>query len=323
MATVTSLYGPVQPDLARVEAILTELQATDLPFLAKMIAHVLEGTGKRMRPALALLSGHLADYKLEQLVALAASVELLHTATLVHDDVIDTAATRRGKSTANSIYNNAASVMLGDLMFAHAAELIARTGNIRVIRLFSHTLMLMATGELEQDASAFNWSKGIRDYFRRIGGKTASLVATACEGGAIVAGAPESWVTALHDYGYNLGMAFQVIDDILDFSGDEALMGKPVGSDLLQGTLTLPSLLLVEAYPRENAVKRFFQARRSRQRLHAEAIDAIRGSDVLSRSRQVADDFAARARDSLRGLPRNETSETLDGLITYVLARES
>jgi geranylgeranyl pyrophosphate synthase len=208
-------------------------------------------------------------------------------------------------------------------MFAHAADLVARTGNLRVIRLFARTLMRMATGELDQDISAFDWSKGVRDYFARIGGKTASLLATACEGGAIISDAPEEWIEALREYGQNLGMAFQIVDDLLDFIGDEAAMGKPAGSDLMQGTLTLPSLLLVEASPRDNAVKRLFQARRYRERRLAEALAAIRASDTLPRSREIAEDFAKRARAALDPLPDGETRRTLVDLVAYVLDRES
>ncbi|MGI8553964.1 MAG: polyprenyl synthetase family protein [Dehalococcoidia bacterium] len=321
--TVASLYGPVQADLSNVETTLAEVKSTDFPALSRMLEHVLGGAGKRMRPALALLAGRYQDYNLEQLVPLAASVELLHTATLVHDDVIDVAATRRGRATANSLYDNAASVMLGDFMFAHAADLVARTGNLRVIRLFSRTLMRIATGELDQDVSAFDWSKGVRDYFSRIGGKTASLFATACEGGAIISGAPESWIEALRDYGYNLGVAFQIVDDILDFTGNEGEMGKPVGSDLMQGTLTLPALLLMEGKPHDNAIKRLFQARRLRERRLAEAVEAVRNSDGLQRSRAMAQEFAGRARTALEPLPHDEVSGTLMHLIGYVLDRQS
>lgn len=321
--TTASLYGPVQADLPRVEETLDAIKQTDFPILAEMLSHVLAGEGKRMRPALALLAGRFQRYDLDLLVPLAASVELLHTATLVHDDVIDVAGTRRGRATANSLYDNAASVMLGDFMFAHAADLVARTGNIRVIRLFSRTLMHMATGELDQDVSAFDWSRGVRDYFRRIGGKTASLLATACEGGAIVSGAPEDWIQALHDYGQNLGMAFQIVDDVLDFTGDEAVMGKPVGSDLMQGTLTLPSLLLIEASPRDNPIKRLFQARRSRQQRLTEAVEAVRASDAIERARQIAREFAERALAALAPLPDAEATRTLAEIVAYVLSREN
>jgi heptaprenyl diphosphate synthase len=320
---VVDLYGPVQGDLHLVEEALAAVKQTDFPVLDEMLSRVLAASGKRMRPALALLAGQYREYNLEQLVPLAASVELLHTATLVHDDVIDVAATRRGLPTANSIYDNAASVMLGDFMFAHAADLVARTGNVRVIRLFARTLMRMATGELDQDVSAFDWSRNVRDYLRRIGGKTASLIATACEGGAIISEAPEDWIEALRDYGQNLGMAFQIVDDLLDFTGDEALMGKPVGSDLMQGTLTLPSLLLMESSPRDNPIKQLFQARRGRPLKLELAIRAVLESGALARSRTVAEDYATQAVAALERLPANEITQTLIDLVDYVLQRET
>ena len=160
---------------------------------------------------------------------LAASIELLHTATLVHDDVIDESDARRGRPTANARHHNAAAVMLGDYMFAHAAELICRTESLDIVKLFSRTLMAMASGELAQDLSAYQYSQDTMDYFGRISGKTASLFATSAEGGALAAGAPESWVRALRNYGDNAGMAFQIVDDVLDFEGSEAELGKPAG----------------------------------------------------------------------------------------------
>jgi heptaprenyl diphosphate synthase component II len=321
--TVASLYGPVQRDLPLVESELESLKQTDFRVLAEMLDLVLAGGGKRLRPALALLAGRFCDYNVEQLVPLAASVELLHTATLVHDDVIDTATTRRGRPTANSTYDNAASIMLGDFMFAHAAELVARTGNVRVIRLFARTLLQMATGELDQDVSAYDASRDVRDYLRRIGGKTASLFATACEGGAIISGASEQLVQALREYGHNLGMAFQIVDDVLDFTGDEKKMGKPVGGDLMQGTLTLPSLLLMESSPRDNPVRRLFQVKRgAKQRLEI-AVRAVLESGAIGRSLEVATIYADQARAAIGALPADETTQTLADLVEYVLSRDS
>jgi geranylgeranyl pyrophosphate synthase len=253
---------------------------------------------------------------------LAASIELLHSATLVHDDVIDNAPTRRGRATANSLFDNAATVMVGDYMFAHAAELVARTGNIEVIRLFARTLMRMATGELHQDMSAYAYGQSTLEYFNRIAGKTASLFATAAEGGAMVAGAPAEWCDALRVYGENLGMAFQIVDDILDFTGDEAELGKPAGSDLMQGTLTLPSLLLIERDPANNPVKRYFAGNRRAQNLQR-SLQLIRESDILDESYRVAVDFRTRALTALDALPDSETKTTLVELAYFVTQRRS
>ena len=321
--TAAPLYGPIADDLPRVEAALSAVKQVEYEPLARMLAHVLAGEGKRLRPALALLAGKFGDYDLASLVPLAASIELLHTATLVHDDVIDEAPTRRGRETANTLFGNAASVMLGDFMFAHAADFIASTGNVRLVRLFSKTIMSIATGELQQDISAFDYSKGVRDYFARIAGKTASLFGTACEGGAIAAGCPEPWVDALREYGFNLGMAFQIVDDILDFTGDEAVMGKPVGSDLLAGTLTLPSLLLVERSAANNPVRRLFVSRRDRPRRLAEALEAIRAAGVLQDAEAVARDFMGRGLDAIAPLPDGEAKGALFDLSEYLITRSS
>ncbi len=315
------LYGSVQQDLALVEKTFDSIKQVDYAPLAQMLELVLAGGGKLLRPALALLAGRFGRYDLDLLVPLAASIELLHTATLVHDDVIDSAATRRGRPTANSVFNNATTVMLGDYMFAHAADLISRTGSIRVIRLFSHTLMVMAGGEIRQDLTAYDSRQDVRDYLQRIGGKTASLFATACEGGAIVAGEPEEWIDALRDYGYSFGMAFQIVDDILDFTGEEAQLGKPVGSDLMQGTLTLPALLLTERQPGSNPVERYF-ARPSKERL-AQAVEAVRGSDIPAESYAIARDFCRQACDALAVLPDSPDHQTLIDLAETVLDRRS
>ncbi|MGB6836712.1 MAG: polyprenyl synthetase family protein [Dehalococcoidia bacterium] len=320
---VASIYEPVREDLEQVERTLDAIRQTEqFSELRKMLEHVLGGGGKRLRPLMALLAGKFGDYRPEPLVFLAASIELLHTASLVHDDVIDRSSTRRGRPTANALFDNQAAVMLGDFMFAHAADLVARTDNTEVVRLFSRTLMAMVSGELTQDLSAYDYGQDIVSYFERIGGKTASLFAASSEGGAMLAGAPREWVKALHDYGHNLGMAFQIVDDILDFSGDEKEMGKPIGSDLMQGTLTLPALLLMERSPKSNPIKELFRDRRCSKHL-AEAIFMVQNSDILEESYAVARDFAQRARAALEPLPDIPARHALGDIADYVLERRA
>ena len=325
MTTSVALFGPVAADIGQVDALLRSLADVEYPPLRKMLSHVLAGEGKRLRPALALLTGKFGDYDLELLVPTAASIELLHTASLVHDDVIDEAPTRRGRDTANSLFGNKASVMLGDFMFGHAAHLVASTGSTRLVSLFARTIMQIVTGELQQDLSAYDYSQGLRDYFARIGGKTASLIGAAAESGALISGAAEAEIAALREYGFNLGMAFQIVDDILDFSGNEALLGKPVGGDLLSGTLTLPTLLLMERQPgRENAVYRFFHGRRNRDARFAAALDAVRNSGVLDDAATYARDYMDRAIAALADLANPAgAKEALVDLAEYVVTRNT
>ena len=315
-----SLYGPVAADLGEVDAMIAALQHSDFPWLEEMLQSALSGSGKGLRPAIALLAGRLGRYDLERLVPLAASVELLHTATLVHDDVIDAAEERRGRPTTAALFNNASSVMLGDYLFAHAAEFVSRTGDIRVIRNFANTLRTMATGELKQDMAAYDYSADVQRYLDRIWGKTASLFATAAEGGAIVSGAPEAHVTPMREYGKQIGVAFQIVDDVLDFASTTEELGKPAGSDLLAGTLTLPALIYMGRSPGGNPIQRAFEGTRRRSNL-ARAIEEIRNSDVLKEAMITARRYADAARVELRALPDGEPRSTLEGLVDYVIER--
>ncbi|MCC6382199.1 MAG: polyprenyl synthetase family protein [Dehalococcoidia bacterium] len=322
-ATMVNLYGPVAEDMILVEDLLESAKQVEIPPLKRMLDHALEGRGKRLRPALVLLAGSFGDYNLNRLVPLGTAIELLHTASLVHDDVVDGATSRRGRPTANAVWDNALTVLLGDYMFANAAEMVTRTGSIEVTRLFALTLMKMTSGELDQDAAAFDVGKDIQNYLWRIGGKTAALFANATEGGALLAGCDPASVDALRSYGYSVGMAFQIVDDILDYSGDEELLGKPVGSDLREGTITLPGLLLLERYPRDNPIKKFFTARRGREERLQEAIAMVRETDVLQTSMEMARQYVGRACEAIEILPDTEARRCLHGLGEYVLERQS
>ena len=319
----TRLYGPIAEDLVLVEDLLESAKRVDIFALRKMLEHALESRGKRLRPALVLLAGTFGEYDLNKLVPLGTAIELLHTASLVHDDVIDGADNRRGRPTANSLFNNALTVLLGDFLFANAAEMVTRTGSLKVTRLFALTLMKMTNGELDQDTAAFDVGRDVQSYLSRIGGKTASLVENATEGGAVLAGCSEKDVESLRSYGYNLGMAFQIVDDILDFQGTEELMGKPVGSDLKEGTITLPTLLYLQSASREDVVRKFLETEKDRESYLQDAIKKITNSSAMIESQKFAEDYVTRARTALQSLPNNDGRERLEGLGDYVLERNN
>ena len=322
-ARQAALYGPVADDLILVEDLLESVKRVELAPLRLMLDHALAPRGKRLRPALVLLAGAFGDYNLNRLVPLGAAIELLHTASLVHDDVVDGAVSRRGRPTANAVFDNALTVLLGDFMFANAAEMVTRTGSLPVTRLFALALMKMTSGELDQDAAAFDVGRDVQHYLWRIGGKTAALFGHATQGGALLAACPDARVEALHSYGYNLGMAFQIVDDILDFIGDEAEMGKAAGSDLLEGTITLPVLCYLDSAPAENPVRRFLAADGAREGLLADAIAAVSESDAIARAQGMAREFVERAREGLSALEATDARRTLDELSGYVLDRRS
>ncbi|MDE2933282.1 MAG: polyprenyl synthetase family protein [Chloroflexota bacterium] len=318
-----ALYGPVAEDLILVEDLLESVKRVDLAPLRLMLDHALAPRGKRLRPALVLLAGTFGDYNLNRLVPLGTAIELLHTASLVHDDVVDGATSRRGRPTANAVFDNALTVLLGDFMFANAAEMVTRTGSLPVTRLFALALMKMTNGELDQDSAAFDVGRDVQHYLWRIGGKTAALFGHSTQGGALLAGCSEGQVEALRSYGYNLGMAFQIVDDILDFTGDEAEMGKPAGGDLLEGTITLPALFYLEAAPGENPVRSFLSADGDRAQFLPEALAAVVASDAIGRAQAMAQEFVDRALEGLSTLEATDACRTLEELSGYVLTRRS
>ena len=315
----SALYTPILNELALVEERLFALGHPEYPSLGRILESVLNHGGKRIRPALTLLAGQLHEYRLDLLMPMATGVELLHTATLIHDDVVDKAGVRRKRPTTFVQWGAGPAVLAGDYLFAAAADQVARTGNQRVIRLFAQTLMTIAQGELGQVFAAHRSDASREVYFQRIGAKTATLFATATESGAILGQAPEPAIQALREYGHNLGMAFQLVDDILDFIGDEEELGKPVGSDLLQGTLTLPAFWLVENYPEGNAIQRYFKDRESEDLIVA--IEAVRNSPGLEEAQTTAFSYGDRARHALMDLPASPARSALLDLIDYVLER--
>lgn len=322
MTKTTSLYEPVLTEMAQVEDTLSALARVDTPWLRDMLSAVLFAGGKRIRPAVCLLAGKFGAFRPEPSVPLAASLELLHTASLVHDDVVDGAGMRRGRPTAGRLFDNHGEVILGDYIFSQAAALVARTGHAEVVRLFAETMVMMSMAQLAEDRAAFDYSQTVDDYLRLIRGKTASLFAIAAQGGAFLSDASGDDTLALRAYGENLGMAFQIVDDILDFSGDEQEMGKPVGSDLMQGTLTLPSLLLIERYPADNPIRRLVSDHGGSEHLE-EAIDMVRGSDILSKAYTTAKGFGDAAREALNKLPATRERESLEEIAVYVLERRT
>jgi len=320
------IYQPVQQDLAKVESQINSVTEVDFPGLAELLSYILIG-GKEIRPVLTLLSGKFYHYNPDLLLPMATAVELMHTATLVHDDAIDNSPVRRGRPTINSIWGEDKAVLVGDYLFAKAGEFAALTGNLRVIRLFAQTLQIITSGELKQTFDAFNLEQTRDHYMQRISGKTASLFSLATESGAILSQAPEESIQVLKGYGCNLGVAFQIVDDVLDFVGTEEELGKPIGSDLAQGTLTLPAMLLLEHYPEDNPVKELFHNRDmpeedKREKIN-QAIDLVRSSSIVQQCYEVVSDYCAEACHQLGLLPDNPSRRTLVELADFVVRRKS
>jgi len=324
MLELSKICQPVQEDLDRVEMRLRSVKEVDYIHLSELLDYSLKSTGKRIRPILTLLSGKFYDYNPEHLLAMATAVEILHTATLVHDDAIDNSLVRRGRPTVYQLWGKEKAVLLGDYMFAEAGALTATTQNLRVIKLFAETLKTISNGELNQSFNAFNLEQSHEQYFQRVAKKTAALFCMATESGSALSQAPEESIQILIEYSYNLGIAFQIVDDILDFTATEEELGKPVGSDLAQGTLTLPAMLLLERYPEDNPVKKIFQNKNKEidKQKHIElAIELIRNSTIVQECYQVASDYCARACQNLQRLPDTPSRQSLRDIADYIIQR--
>jgi octaprenyl-diphosphate synthase len=270
-----------------------------------------------MRPALTLLSGKSFQYDLIYLLPMAVSVELMHTATLVHDDAIDKSLTRRGQATINSVWGDEIAILMGDFLFAKAGEFVADTQTPRVIKLFSQTLGIISSGEIGQFRGAFKLDQKRENYFQRIYRKTGSLFSLSTQSGAILSHAPEESVAVMKEYGDNLGIAFQIVDDILDFTSTEEAMGKPVGSDLMQGTLTLPAMLAIERNPADNPVKRLFETKDKKNA--ADAIEMVRNSSIIKECYKIAEEYRDNACRNLKTLPKTASRQALYDLAEFVI----
>jgi geranylgeranyl pyrophosphate synthase len=334
---VQHLLTAVGSGLRAVEQKMKTVETSLFAPLADAFVDLIGSGGKRLRPALALLTAQLIaidedEDRQRRLVSLAAAVEMLHTATLVHDDVIDGALLRRGAPTLNAIWSQGATVLAGDYMFARAALFSAKTENIRVINLFSDTLQIIVDGELRQLFTRNQFEQARENYYERIYAKTASLFSAATESAAVLFEQAETEVQQLKEFGYNFGMAFQIVDDILDFTSDETTLGKPSGSDLRQGTLTLPFFYYLRDHAQpEQVVDRLTTARQQAEdgdedQLYEEVrrvVEEIRASDAIAAARDEAIDFLDRAALNLVNFPDNRAKESLLGLCAFVVQRTS
>jgi geranylgeranyl pyrophosphate synthase len=324
------LLEPLAAELEQVEHKMYEPVHPDYPQLAAVLRHLLDSGGKRLRPALALLAGSLYPADVGKLVSLAASVEMLHTATLVHDDLIDGALMRRGRMTVNARWNTGATVLTGDYLFARAAALAAETDHVRVMAIFANTLMTICTGELRQIFDRHDlphldgeqaWVSALDRYDQRIHAKTASLFAAATEAAAVLGGAPEPQLLALRKYGQSLGTGFQIIDDVLDFRGDEGVLGKPVGSDLREGIVTLPVLYFLREHPDDERVAAVVRGGGDDD-LVCEVVAAIRESGAVAKAMDRAREFIVQSQAALTALPDGEPRSIMHRLADYTISRK-
>ncbi len=317
------LFDLIHEDLQRVEEQMRQAARDATGPLKDAILYLVSSGGKRLRPALTIAAGRCYPVNEEKLIYLATAVEMLHTATLVHDDVIDGSLLRRGNPTLNARWNVGATVLAGDYIFAKAAVYSTLTDNPPVVRLFARTLSVICNGELDQMFKYYDLDQPRQEYYDRIYAKTASLFSASTELGAMLAAAPEPHQHALRDFGYYLGMAFQIVDDILDFIGNEDVLGKPVGSDLRQGTITLPVFYFLQRGGDSNLIVQVFNERDPERKEVAltRAVEAIRTSGAVDAARDEAWNFAQKAQQRLSEIPDSPYRRALKQIASYVVER--
>ncbi|HEX2803765.1 MAG TPA: polyprenyl synthetase family protein [Sphingomicrobium sp.] len=313
----------VADDMNGVNSVILDRMHSKVALIPELAGHLIAGGGKRMRPMLTLACARLLSYPGTRHHKLAAAVEFIHTATLLHDDVVDGSGTRRGKRTANLIWGNSASVLVGDFLFSRAFELMVEDGSLKVLKILSSASSVIAEGEVEQLTAQRRIETDEEQYLAIIGAKTAALFAAACRVAPVVAEAGEEVEVALESYGKHLGIAFQLVDDVIDYASDPAIMGKGVGDDFRDGKMTLPLIL---AYARANEEERaFWRSAVSGERVGdddlARAIALMRSSDALSDTIEFARLYGRRAIDALAPFPSGKAKTALIEAVEFAIRR--
>ena len=324
LADISALQALVAADLLRVNAVITERVKSDVPLIGDVASHLIAAGGKRLRPSLTLAAAGLCGYRGDRHIRLAACVEFIHTATLLHDDVVDESALRRGEATANAVWGNKSSVLVGDFILSRAFQLMVEDGSLAVLKLLSDTAATIAAGEVQQLMASHDLSLTQTMYESILGAKTAALFAAACEIGAIVADTPQ-WQQSLRSYGYALGMSFQLVDDALDYAADEKTLGKSIGDDFRDGKITMPILV---AYDHASAAEKQFWERALTEECGLSSSDLTRAIELMHAHKSIAATYAraeyycANALSALDSLPDSQGKEALAAAARFSLKRK-
>jgi geranylgeranyl pyrophosphate synthase len=318
--TRVRFFSIVEGRLEQIEARMRDCTNGHNPELQAALDHILSSGGKRVRPAVTVLMGSLLGADDDHLISLAAAIELLHTATLVHDDLIDGSLLRRGTPTLNSEWTPAATVLAGDYVFARAASLAADTDSVEVMKIFAQTLATIVNGEINQ---LFSGRRNInrQEYYDRIYSKTASMFVLATTAAAILGDSDQQMIDRVNQFGYGTGMAFQIVDDILDFTGEQAAIGKPVASDLRQGLVTLPAIYYLEDFPNDPDMHELLGSSYPGDELVGRVVTSIRNSGAIERSFEEAKTHVYRGIQALDKLPEGVEKESLRELAEYIISR--
>ncbi len=316
------LYAPIAADMAAVDGVIRQRLHSDVVLIRQVAEYIIAAGGKRLRPALLLFVANALGYRGTHHHELAAVVEFIHTATLLHDDVVDESTLRRGNSTANAMFGNAAAVLVGDFLYSRAFQMMVGVDDMRVMRVLADATNVIAEGEVLQLLNVHNVDVTVEDYLRVIRYKTAMLFEAAARLGAILGGLDEAGQESLASFGRHIGTAFQLVDDVLDYSGDEAHTGKHVGDDLAEGKPTLPLIHVMRHGSQEHADAVRHAITEGGRESYPAVMAAIRATDALERTRQAAVEEVALAKAGLVALPPSHFKDSLLQLSDFAVARD-
>ncbi len=311
-------------DLLAVNDIILERMQSEITLIPQLAGHLIAAGGKRIRPLLALSSAAIFGYQGTRHHKISACVEFIHTATLLHDDVVDDSVRRRGRASANALFGNEAAVLVGDFLFSRSFELIVEDGSLDVLRILSKASSVIAEGEVLQLSTANDLETTGEQYLKVVRSKTAELFASACEVGAVVAGGSPSECQAIRDYGMNLGIAFQISDDVLDYSSSEKSLGKSVGDDFKEGKMTIPVIRALAGADEDEMDfwKRCMTDIRQQDGDFQKACTFLEKHDALKSSLKEAEHYAELGKKALAGVPDNPLRKHLSDLIVFVIKRD-
>ncbi|MGD6856937.1 heptaprenyl diphosphate synthase component II [Bacillus infantis] len=314
------MYSFLDSDINIIEQSLEETVQAESPLLRNASMHLLQAGGKRIRPVFVLLSAKFGSYDISEIKKVAVALELIHMASLVHDDVIDDAELRRGKPTIKAKWDNRTAMYTGDYIFAKSLEVMTEIERPEAHEILAKTIVEVCVGEIEQIKDKYRFDQNLRDYLLRIKRKTALLIAASCQLGAVAAGVDESIHKKLYKFGYYVGMSFQITDDILDFTGTEKELGKPAGGDLLQGNITLPVLFAME---NEEIRREIVKVDETMDRKEIEkVISLIKNSGAIERSFAVSNQYLSKALAVLDTLPQNRAKKSLRDIAKFIGKRK-
>jgi len=321
---IAKTYAYLKKDLNIIEDALNKVIQAEHPVLRKASTQLLRAGGKRIRPVFVILAGQLGEYDINRIKTVAVSLELIHMATLVHDDVIDEAELRRGEPTIKHLHGNRVAMYTGDYMLARGLETITTLKDPGIHQLLAKTLVKVCGGEIEQIKDKYNWDQNLRDYLRRIRRKTALLIATSCKLGAIASGIPEKEANKLYKYGYYIGMSYQIIDDVLDFTSTEKELGKPAGNDLLQGNITLPVLIAMKDKKFHSLLRKTFSNPDSiAPNDFTHLVESLKNTNAIEASYKVSNQYLEKALLELDTFPDHKAKVTLENIAKYIGKRRS